>query len=170
MLAEKIDEDSAVLEAPVPVPVPVGMAVLFPIVKTAELDELRTEEVVMPADAVGPNVLVALPVGKMAEVPELEELKTEEVMVLSSELRVAELEELRADEVVALADAVGPKVTVALPVGNMAEVLETEESVELPRLVVLSAEADGVELEELLTEEVTELEEETAEELASMDD
>lgn len=166
MLAEKIDEDSAVLEAPVPV----RMAVLLPIVKTAELDELRTEGVVMPADAVGPNVLVALPVGKMAEVLELEELKTEEVMVLLSELRFAELEELRADEAVALADAVGPKVTVALPVGNMAEVLETEESVELPRRVVLSTEADGVELRKLLTEKVTELEKETAEELASMDD
>jgi len=75
LLAEKMDEDSAVLEAPVPVGPAEEMVVLLPIVKRAELDELRTEEVVMPADAVGPKVLVALPVGNMAVVLELEELK-----------------------------------------------------------------------------------------------
>lgn len=90
LLAEKVDENPAVLEAPVPV----DMEVMLPIVKTAELDELSTEEVVMvlllereaaeleepkadevviPADAVGPEVLVTLPVGKIAEVLEREE-------------------------------------------------------------------------------------------------
>jgi len=93
-------------------------------------------------------------------------------MVLLLRLEAAELEELRADEVVeaADADAVGPKVLVALPVGNMAEVLEREESVELPRLAVLFPEANGIELEELMTEEVTELEVDDPEELTSLDD
>lgn len=133
LLAEKIDEGPAMLEAPVPV----DMVVLLPIVKTAELDELSTEEV---------------------------------VMVLLLEREAAELEEPKADEVVIPADAVGPEVLVALPVGNMAEVLEREEPVELPKVVVLLPDPDGNELAELTTEEVVELEKDEIEEPTTMDD
>lgn len=133
LLAEKIDEGPAVLEAPVPV----DMVVLLPIVKTAELDELSIDEV---------------------------------VMVLLLEREAAELEEPKADEVVIPADAVGPEVLVALPVGKMAEVLERKEPVELPEVVVLLPDPDGNELAELTTEEVVELEKDETEEPTAMDD
>lgn len=161
------------------VPLPLGNGALLEVVCAMdEVVELLAEEmddeseVLETAMPVGPaeDTVVLLPMVKIAE---LEELNTEEaVMVLLSEGKIPELEELSMEEVVILpdADAVGPNVTVALPVGNIAEVLETGESVELPRLVVLSAGADDIELEELLIEEVPEPEEETAEELASLDD
>lgn len=126
---------------------PADVTVLLPIVKTAELEEVRLGEMVFSSEVVAEEVMelledpvpvgpadmtVLLPIVKTAE---LEELRLEEVTWLSEAVEVVmllffiveatdeALEEVKAVEVDILEDAVRPAEEVAFPVGNGAMLL-----------------------------------------------
>ena len=121
---------------------PADVTVLLPIVKTAELEEVRLGEMVFSSEVVAEEVMelledpvpvgpadmtVLLPIVKTAE---LEELRLEEVTWLSEAVElvmvlffIAEatdeaLEEAKVVEVDILEDAVRPVEEVAFPLGN----------------------------------------------------